>query len=155
MNKNMFILSVMAALVLCGIANYAYGADESEPMAQGAFDGIYEVAPQKDGVKAVSYDQFVKIRNSGEKYFLLDVLPPESYAKGHIEGASSFPMETINKDSAEKMMPKGSSVITYCASFKCTASSQSAKTLSSLGYKALAYEGGLKEWQEKGNGLVK
>src|SRR3989338_4324361 len=51
----------------------------------------------EDGVKKISYEQFMGIRNSGEKYTLLDVLSSESYNKGHIEGAESFQLDTINK----------------------------------------------------------
>ena len=35
------------------------------------------------------------------------------------------------------------------------ASTAAAKKLSGIGYRVLDYKGGLKEWQEKGNNLVK
>ncbi len=97
----------------------------------------------------------MKIRNSGEPYTLLDVLPSDSYAKGHIEGAKSFPVETINKATAASMLAKDSNVVVYCGSFQCGASTDAARKLSALGYDVLDYKGGLKEWQEKGNLLVK
>ncbi|OGW85572.1 MAG: hypothetical protein A2987_01335 [Omnitrophica bacterium RIFCSPLOWO2_01_FULL_45_10] len=94
------------------------------------------------------------IRKSGEKYMLLDVLSPDSYDTGHIEGAMSLPLDTMNKMTAEKLLSKDSRIIVYCGSFQCTASTQAAKKLSGLGYNVLDYKGGLKEWREKGNKLV-
>ena len=54
------------------------------------FPGICDAAVEKGGVKEITYEQFQQIRSSGEKYVLLDTLSPESYAKGHIEGAINF-----------------------------------------------------------------
>lgn len=111
-------------------------------------------ANMKEGVEEITYERFMNIRKSGEKYVLLDVLSPDSYDKGHIEGAQSFPAETINKATAEKRLSKDDRIIVYCGSFQCAASTEAAKKLSGLGYNVVDYKGGLKEWQEKGNKLV-
>lgn len=124
-------------------------------LKQTMLQQVFEEAKMENGVKQLSYNQFIKVRKSGEKYTLFDVLPPDSYAKGHIEGAVSFPGNTINKDSAAKILSKDSKIIVYCGSFQCPASTEAAKKLSDLGYNVLDYKGGLKEWQEKGNKLVK
>ena len=97
----------------------------------------------------------MKIRNSGDKYVLLDVLSPESYNNGHIEDAVSFPLDTINKDAAKTKLSKGDHIVVYCGSFQCAASTGAAKKLSALGYDILDYKGGLKEWQEKGGKFIK
>lgn len=123
--------------------------------ARSVYDRAAKEAAVKGGVKEISYEQFMKIRNSKEGYVLLDVLSPESYAEGHIEGTHSFPVNTINKASAGKALSKDAKTIVYCGSFQCTASTAAAKKLSGLGYNVLDYKGGLKEWQEKGNALVK
>lgn len=96
----------------------------------------------------------MSIRNSGEKYKLLDVLSSESYDKGHIDGAVSFPLDTINKATAGKLLSKGDNIIVYCGSFQCTASTEGARRLSVLGYNVLDYKGGIREWQERGNKLT-
>jgi len=118
------------------------------------FEEAYQSSTIEEGVRLITYEQFMDIRNSGEEYILLDVLSPESYNNGHIKGAISFPLDTINKENAEKLLLKDSKIIVYCASFTCHASTNAAKKLSGLGYnKVLDYKGGLKEWQEKGNQL--
>lgn len=118
------------------------------------FERIANEAETKNGVKEITYDQFVAIRKSGEEYKLLDVLSADSYDKGHIQGAVSFPLDTINKETAAKYLSGDDHLIVYCGSFQCPASTQAAKKLSALGYYVFDYKGGLKEWQEKGNSLV-
>ncbi|GEM_PF-1349887 len=129
---------------------------EGDGMAgQGQFEKISNEASVKDGVKEITYEQFVRIRNSGEEYLLLDVLSLDSYESGHIGGAISFPEGSIDNDSANIMIPKGSRIIVYCGNFKCGASTSAAKKLSGMGYDVLDYKGGLKDWQDKGNELSK
>ena len=119
------------------------------------FDLISQLVAEKDGVREIRYDEFVAIRDSGEDYILLDVLYSESYADGHIEGAQSFPLDSINKESTEERIPKDANIIVYCRGFTCSASTQAAKKLTALGYDVIDYKGGLAEWKEKGNSPVK
>ena len=151
-------LVVLVAVFVSGISFAMCGSCGSDHKGgmehKGAFSNAADEAVLKDGVKEITYKQFMDIRDSGEKYVLLDVLSKESYAKGHISGAKSFPLDTINKTSADKILSKGDHIIVYCGSFQCTASTEGAKKLSALGYDVLDYKGGLKEWQEKGNKLV-
>lgn len=160
MVKRMVVISaavISAVIFICGMIYAMCGMCEAV-QGQGAnsvYDKVAKGAAVKDGVKEITYNQFMKIRNSKEGYVLLDVLSPESYAEGHIDGARSFPVNTINKASAGKALSKGAKTIVYCGSFQCTASTAAAKKLSALGYNVVDYKGGLKEWQEKGNALVK
>jgi rhodanese-related sulfurtransferase len=145
------ILICTGAFAMCGVC----GSDgENKAEENSMFSHVAEEAVVKDGVKEITYNQFMAIRKSGEKYKLLDVLTLDSYGKGHIEGAASFPLDTIDKVAAEKGLSKDDHIIVYCGSFQCTASTEAAKKLSGLGYNVLDYKGGLKEWQEKGNKLV-
>lgn len=107
------------------------------------------------GVKQISYDQFVRIRYAVEPYILLDVLPFRSYRDGHIEGAVSFPLETINEENASIILFSDSKIITYSASSECYASTAAAIKLTELGYAVLDYKGGMKEWVEYGNMLLR
>jgi len=119
------------------------------------FTRAAKTAKIENGTRQISYEQFLKIRNSGEKYVLFDVLAKDSYESGHIPGSKSFPLTDIDKESAKARLSKNDHVIVYCGSFGCTASTAAAKELKKLGYNVLDYKGGLKEWQEKGNKLVK
>ena len=160
MIKRMVVISaaiISAVIFICGMVYAMCGMCEGEHKhgKNSVYDMVAKEAAVKDGVKKISYEQFMKIRNSKEGYVLLDVLSPESYAEGHIEGARSFPGNTINKASAGKALSKDAKTIVYCGSFQCPASPAAAKKLAGLGYNVVDYKGGLKEWQEKGNELVK
>lgn len=146
------LLGIMLAIGLVHI-QVVYGA-EGDIMKTSVYSEVAKESPLKNGVKEITYDQFMKIRNSGQSYTLLDVLPSDNYAKGHIDGAKSFPVDTINKETAVSMLTKDSNIVVYCGSFQCGASTDAAKKLMALGYNVLDYKGGLKEWQEKGNLLV-
>ena len=143
-----FALVVFAAVLF--VCRQSYAARNSKSV----YEKIYKAAPVKDGVKEITYEQFMQIRNSKESFVLIDVLSSDSFAEGHIDGSISFSLDMINKDTASVKIPKGSNVVVYCGSFQCKASTASAQRLSELGYKVLDYKGGLKEWQEKGNKLV-
>ncbi|MBF0217316.1 MAG: rhodanese-like domain-containing protein [Candidatus Omnitrophica bacterium] len=106
-------------------------------------------------VKEISYEEFGAYRGGKENFTLVDVLSRESYEKGHIEGAISFPLDTINKKTAARALSnKARTVIVYCGGFKCHASTKAALKLEKLGYNVLDYKGGLEEWQNKGNKLL-
>jgi rhodanese-related sulfurtransferase len=124
-------------------------------MEMSIFDRIFEQAQEEDRVKWITYGQFMEIRNSGEKYFLLEVLPAEAYQKGHIEDAVSVPVDTIEQRCMEEMLNKDSNIVVYCYDFECTASTKAVKKLKQLGYKkVLDFKGGKKEWRKNGNKLV-
>lgn len=143
--------NVFAMCGSCGMGEEGHGQGEMGHV----FSSVAKDAAMKYGVREISYDQFMKIKNSSDKYKLLDVLSSDSYNKGHIDGALSFPVNEINKATAGSRLSKSDDIIVYCGSFQCSASTEAAKKLSALGYNVLDYKGGLKEWQEKGNQLVK
>ena len=136
---------------MCG---ETYCADGEAPAPQSEFEKIYNLTPTTNGVKVITYDQFIKIRNSAEKFVLADVLSKDDYSTGHIEGAISFPANTITMANATAKIPKGANVIVYCLGFACHLSIEASDKLSRYGYKVLDYKGGLDEWQGKGNKLV-
>lgn len=119
------------------------------------FERLYGSAVVKEpNVREITYEQFQELRGSGEEFILVDVLSPESYENGHIEGAISFPVETIDQKTAPEILKQGVNVVVYCGGFDCIASTTATKKLAELGYRVLDYKGGLKEWQEKGNRIV-
>lgn len=153
MKRSMIGLFVILFVLVSGGVYFLEAKDGD--MKENVFDKVVNQTVVKDGVKEITYDQFMEIRKAGEKYVLLDVLPPGSYANGHIEGAVSFPGDTINKETAASRLSKDDKIIVYCGSFHCGASTHAAKTLITLGYNVIDYKGGLKDWQDKGNSLVK
>lgn len=172
MKKTLVLISILMFLATwCAPSSFAgcgscgehkgkgsgYEKKGSSRKGKSCFGDICAKAEVKGGVKEITYEQLQKIRASGEKYVLVDALSKESYDKGHIEGAISFPYNDINyKTAPKKIRSKKANIIVYCGSFKCTASTKAAHRLMALGYKNVVdYKGGLKEWKRKGNKLVK
>jgi rhodanese-related sulfurtransferase len=160
------VLAAAGVLFAAGKAHGPESAEEGYSHKRGknvkpgdelsCFDDVCVLAEKKGEVKEITYEQFQKIRSSGEDYVLLDALPEESYASGHIEGAESFPVDEINAETAAERLSKSDNIIVYCGSFSCAASTKAARKLQSLGYEnVLDYKGGLKDWQERGNELVR
>ncbi|MFH1754021.1 MAG: rhodanese-like domain-containing protein [Candidatus Omnitrophota bacterium] len=169
MKKLIFIASFCLILALiiaspaisgsgvCGLSGEEKG-DHSHASkkvdAESCFGGVCAVALEKGGVREITYEQFQQIRASGEDYELLDTLSEESYEKGHIEGAESFPVGMINNETAPDRLDKDDKIIVYCGGFKCSASTKAAHRLMALGYEnVLDYKGGLEDWQEHGHEL--
>lgn len=99
-------------------------------------------------IKQITRDELVKMMDSSQKFRLVDVLEADSYEKVHIKGAVSIPLDELEKKAPE-LLKKDETIITYCASFDCQASTQAAEKLVSLGYQnVLDYKGGLKDYKE-------
>jgi len=154
--KNFWIIALLVISFFWASSSLSFAEEKGGGHMQlSVFDQVAGQAELKNGVKEITYEQFMMIRKSGEKYLLLDVLPKASYANGHIENAVSFPEDTMNKETASSRLSKDDKVIVYCGSFHCGASTHAAKTLIGLGYNVLDYKGGLQDWQDKGNSLAK
>lgn len=140
----------------CGAFRKVTPVVVSAEMARSCeFDKICSGAVMINGVKHITYDQLQKLRKSGEKFVLADVLSSDDYSTGHIPGAISFPVKNINLYNAVNKIPMGTNVVVYCLDNRCPYSSEAAQKLTGYGYKVLAYKGGLDEWRQKGNALQK
>lgn len=132
---------------------------KQEPAAgrasSGEYDRIYDAAPSEDGVKTITYEQFMRVRNAGEKHILVDCLSGDDYKSGHIPDAISMPVRSITPEIAQSAIPAGSRVIVYCNGYDCHAAAKVARKLSGYGYKVLDFKGGLEEWRNRGGKLVK
>ena len=116
----MKIISLTVLIMLCIAYNVYPGCGSCAGDAghaahsHGTFAHVAEESIVKDGVTYISYEQFMAIRNSGEEYRLLDVLPADVYAQGHIENAESFPLDTMTKETLTARLSKDDNIIVYC-----------------------------------------
>lgn len=99
-------------------------------------------------INKITRDELMKMVSSGQKFKLVDVLDKEHFQKEHIKGAISLPVNEIEKKAA-KILKKSETIVVYCASFDCQASTKAAEKLLSMGYRdVLDYKGGLKDYKE-------
>ncbi|MFO1533454.1 MAG: rhodanese-like domain-containing protein [Thermoplasmatota archaeon] len=82
-------------------------------------------------------------------FVVVDCRSPESYAKGHVAGALSLPYRTIDAETAGRL-PKDKTIVTYCSSLTCNASTKGALRLSELGFRVKEMVGGFEAWTKKG-----
>lgn len=146
------LLACISGLLLC--ANVC-ALDREVPAETGIFEKLYNETPVTGRIKVITYAELMDLRDSGEKFVLVDVLSCDDYGTGHIPGAISFPCATITKESALKKIPPGSNVVVYCLGSACHLSIDASCKLSSYGYRVLDYKNGLDEWLEKGNPLAR
>ena len=57
-----------------------------------------------------------KLSRSDDRFFLVDVLPHDSYVNRHIQGAIGIPLEDLETRTDELLPDREVEVITYCAS---------------------------------------
>jgi DNA-binding transcriptional ArsR family regulator/rhodanese-related sulfurtransferase len=79
---------------------------------------------------------------------LLDVRPVEEFHAGHIQGALSMPLETI--ESNLKNLPKSKEIVAYCRGSYCVLSDHVVAYLNAKGYSASRLSEGFPEWKWRG-----
>ena len=101
------------------------------------------------GVRAITFAQLKAHLDDGKDFAIINVLSKEHYADCHIPGSQCLPLQDLKV--ACTSWDKDKYIAVYCASYLCGASKEAAKMLTELGFKNVwAYEGGTKEWKEKG-----
>ena len=146
-------ISIVIFLLCVGLA-VAARADEDSCGPQGCAGG--NAADPGIFIDELTYDEFVALRTSKEKFILLDTRAAEQFATGHIDGALSFPLANMLPEKCKLLLPLEVKIVVYCQSSSCNASRTAAQKLKSFGYKDVwDYHGGINEWTAKGNPLVK
>jgi len=106
-------------------------------------------------VKFIDIDGLLEMEANNENFKLIEVLKEDSYKQGHIPGAINIPTEKLNEE-APKQLKKSDTIVVYCASYGCHASTNAAKSLLQMGYKkTLDFKGGKKMWVDAGLELEK
>jgi rhodanese-related sulfurtransferase len=77
---------------------------------------------------------------------VLDVRPEPEYAAGHIPGALSIPVPTLEARLGE--IPAGSDIVAYCRGPYCVYADDAVRLLSGSGRRAARLEDGFPEWAE-------
>lgn len=106
-------------------------------------------------IKFVSLDNLLEMMENSDKFKLVEVLSEENYKEGHIPGAVNLPMDQLEK-SAKKYLKKTDTIVVYCASYHCHASTNATRMLLDMGYKKVFdFKGSKKLWVDSGLELEK
>lgn len=85
---------------------------------------------------------------------VVDARRAEAYAEGHIPGARNITAKDVNAQSTASW-DRDALYVTYCGGLTCRASAKTALKLASLGFKVKELPGGIQDWKEKGQEVVK
>ena len=101
----------------------------------------------RDTLEAVGATTLME-RLSDGSVVVLDVRPEEEYRAGHIPGALSVPVETL--EAALETLPNDKEIVAYCRGPYCVFSDEAVALLRSRGYQARRMAEGLPDWRAAG-----
>ena len=94
-------------------------------------------------------DVHADLQNGETGFVVLDARTTESYAKGHVPGAISFPHRKIDSTSVSSL-PRDKLIVTYCDGVYCNASTRAAAKLAALGFRVKEMIHGMSGWIQEG-----
>jgi rhodanese-related sulfurtransferase len=86
---------------------------------------------------------------SDASYFVLDVRPRAEFVAGHLPGAASIPVETLEGELSR--LPRERRIVVYCRGEYCHSADEAVVLLRREGFDAVRLEGGWPEWLSEGN----
>ena len=96
-----------------------------------------------DDVEAIDREE-LRARLARGDVVLVDVRPVEEFAAGHIDGATSVPVNELERRISE--LPSDREVIAYCRGPFCAYAHEAVRTLRAAGLAARRLEDGWPEW---------
>lgn len=106
-------------------------------------------------IRFIPIEPLLEMKANNEKFKLVEVLSEDSFKEGHIPRAINIPVEKL-EGLAPKQLKKTDTIVVYCGSYQCNASTNAAAKLLKMGYKnVLDFKGGKKAWADAGFELEK
>ena len=102
-------------------------------------------------MKKISTEELKDMRDRGDDFMLVNVLSAENFGKTRIPGAKNIPLEEPDFVGRveDEMGGTGRTVVVYCASDSCPASTKAAEALEAAGFTSVFdYKGGAEAWQQ-------
>jgi rhodanese-related sulfurtransferase len=106
-----------------------------------------EYLGERDGVEPLSADELEQRLARGE-VVVLDVRPEPEYRAGHIAGAQSAPLPTLETLAAK--LSKRREIVAYCRGPYCVYADDAVRLLRGRGLKARRLDVGYPEWRRAG-----
>jgi rhodanese-related sulfurtransferase/predicted transcriptional regulator len=97
-----------------------------------------------NGVEAIDRDELRERLARGD-VVLVDVRPVEEFAAGHIDGATSIPLDELERRISE--LPEDREVIAYCRGPYCAYAHEAVRSLRASGRAARRLADGWPEWK--------
>jgi rhodanese-related sulfurtransferase len=92
---------------------------------------------------------------SGDPLSVVEVLPENYFASGHLPGALNLPLSALPSQARSLLPNPETEVVVYCSGPTCQNSHVAQLALTGLGYrKVRIFRGGKAEWTAAGNELT-
>jgi rhodanese-related sulfurtransferase/DNA-binding HxlR family transcriptional regulator len=101
----------------------------------------------RDGLERIGRDELAQRLAAGD-VILIDVRPVAEYEAGHIAGARSIPIDTL--EGRLNDLPDDIEVVAYCRGPFCVYADQAVRQLTRHGRQARRLEDGFPQWQRAG-----
>src|SRR5918995_7052566 len=102
-------------------------------------------------IPQITRDELRRKLEAGERFVIVDALPPMSYAHSHLPGAINLPPPRVDSSVTRRLPDRNAEIVVYCANPTCEDSHETARRLFALGYSNLRhYAGGKDEWRGAG-----
>ena len=112
----------------------------------GPCDGLR----QGDDMKKVTREELKAMMDRSDPFILLDARGGDAFRTEHLPGAVSVPSDRVGRHILPGLK-EDDTIVTYCSSFDCEASTVAAEKLEKYGFKkVLEFKGGLKDWKGAG-----
>ena len=106
-------------------------------------------------LRFITIERLLEMKANNQKFTLVDVLSEESYNEGHIPGAINIPLGDLEL-LAERRLDRQDTIVVYCGSYSCQASTKVTRKLLEMGYEnTLDFKAGKRGWQHTGLELEK
>jgi len=102
---------------------------------------------ERDGVESIAADQ-LQARLANGSVIVLDVRPEPEYRAGHIPGALSAPLDSL--DAVAAKLRKRREIVAYCRGPYCVYADDAVRLLQQRGLKARRLDVGFPEWRRAG-----
>jgi rhodanese-related sulfurtransferase/predicted transcriptional regulator len=103
-----------------------------------------EYLGERDGVEQVAADELEQRLNKGT-VIVLDVRPEPEFRAGHIPGALSAPLDSLEQVAAK--LPRRREIVAYCRGPYCVYADDAVRLLRQRGLKARRLDVGFPEWR--------
>ena len=102
----------------------------------------------------IPIETILELKANDEPFKLVEALLEEDYDRGYIMGAINVPLAKLENKALE-ILDKDETIVVYCGSYSCGASTKAAKKLVDIGYEdVLDFKAGKKGWVDAGFPLI-
>ena len=93
-------------------------------------------------------------QSNGQAFTLVDTLPADTFAKGHLPDAINIVSDDIMEEAPRQLPDRQAILVVYCASENCKRAGRAVERLVGLGYtEVYHYMGGKRAWHNEGLSL--